>query len=180
MEQRGRSFHPLASRSSDGKGRALPEGTEAAVRAKRRLRVRGGGWEKRARARDGGVGGAVESQPPPGRAEMLQPPHPPRSLDPPILPLPALQRICTPPFHPWDPFQDCSERRGRGPLCSLAGDAALPGRKNTQSPRMRSPCASLPPAHFPEETSGAEDASQPMLVGSVWGQKARMMWGLRV
>lgn len=53
------------------------------------------------RAPEMGVGGAVESLPPPGRAELLQPPRPPRSLDSPILPLPALHGLfCTLPLHP--------------------------------------------------------------------------------
>ncbi|KAK2502779.1 hypothetical protein MC885_009415 [Smutsia gigantea] len=43
--------------------------------------------------------------------------------------------FCTPPLRPWEPLQHCSERRGWGHRCSLAEDAARPGRKNALSQR---------------------------------------------
>ncbi|KAK2493639.1 hypothetical protein MC885_008621, partial [Smutsia gigantea] len=46
--------------------------------------------------------------------------------------------FCTQPLRPWEPFQDCSERRGWGLRCSLAEDAARPGRKNALSQRKGS------------------------------------------
>ncbi|KAK2509270.1 hypothetical protein MC885_003618, partial [Smutsia gigantea] len=88
--------------------------------------------------------------------------------------------FCTPPLRPWGPFQDCSERRGWGHRCSLAEDAARPGRKNALSQRKRSRGGLFLLAPFARR-SGAGDAAQPALMGAGgWGQETQVILGLRV
>ena len=85
---------------------------------RRKSRAPGGpgeGGEGRVRAPGVGVDGAMESLPPPRQAEMLQPHRPPRSWHPPILPLPALQRIfASHPSAPGSPSRTAA-KGGAGP-----------------------------------------------------------------
>lgn len=171
---RGRSSRRLASGSPGGKGRAAPEGAEAAVLGTGRLQERRGGWGSRARARvRGRRRGGVAAPPAESGDAPAAPPSPHLGSANPAPPRPAVNLL-----HPAPPsvgaLPGLQRRAGQGPSLQPGwGHCAPRPEKRPVSKDEITVCFSPSCSLFLGESW--DRGPKRAYAGGGWGQKPRMI-----